>query len=281
MATILYWLVAMIVLVVAFAILVRWAQPYATFHPRRGPTPAPPPFTAFEVTTTDGVRLTGWRTEMASGQPVLLYICGNAGNIADRTDLLLGVAASGLSVATFNYRGTGESGGRPSEEGVYRDAEAVYDYLVGLEGVTPGQIVVWGHSIGGVVAGELAQRRACAGVIFESTFRSGRLMGRRMLPLFPVWLLMTYRLDNEAAVEKITVPSLFIHGTEDRVIPKEDSRFLHEHATGPSEIWMVAGADHNDAYLMAGEAFFRRIGAFARKVAGTGVAAPESPSPGP
>jgi fermentation-respiration switch protein FrsA (DUF1100 family) len=223
------------------------------------PTPAPGPFSSFEVTTSDGVRIVGWRTPLDRDLPVILYFCGNAGNLADRTELLMGFARHDCEIVAFNYRGTGESGGRPSEQGVYSDAEAVYDYITGSQGVDPDRLVLWGHSIGGAVACELAARQPCAGLVLESTFRSAKVMARRMMPVLPVGLLLTYRFDNEGSIGKIDEPILFIHGTHDRVVPKQDSEYLYSLASSPKDIWLVEMAGHNDIYNIAGERFYTRI----------------------
>ncbi|HUU45997.1 MAG TPA: alpha/beta hydrolase [Acidobacteriota bacterium] len=266
MLTILYWLAAIGIALLFFTILIRWAEPRVAFHPVPGPTPPPPSFERFEVTTGDGINLTGWQTTIEPGRPVLLYICGNAGNLTGRHELLQGAAGRGIGIAAFNYRGTGESAGEPSEEGVYRDAEAVYDHLLSA-GAAPEDIVVWGHSIGGAVACELALRRRCAGLILESTFRSARVMAQRMIPWLPVGLFLTLRLDNEKALARLDLPILFIHGTADPVVPVDDSRYLHNLARGPKELWLVDGADHNDNHMAPDGEFYDRITRFAGRVA--------------
>jgi len=191
--------------------------------------------------------------------PVFLYMCGNAGSLADRYELMRGMEASGGAVIAFNYRGSGTSAGSPTESGVYLDAEAVYDYLVDTLRVSSGRVVFWGHSIGGAVATELARRRPCAGIVLEATFRSAREMAGRILPILPVGWLMSYRLDNESTIPTLDVPILFIHGTADQVIPVEDSKLLHGLTRRPAGLWLVEGANHNDLHLVTGPEFYRRL----------------------
>jgi hypothetical protein len=205
-------------------------------------------------------------TGIKPDHPVLLYFCGNAGSVSDRIDLLTQAAACDLGVVAVNYRGTGESDGTPTEEGVYQDALAVYDLVTGSKGIDPSNIVVWGHSIGGAVACELALRRPCAGLILESTFLSARAMAGRMLPFVPVGPFMSYRFDNKTAVAKLDLPKLFLHGTLDPMVPTSDSETLLRLAIGPKELWLIEGADHNDLHEVAGSAFFERICGFARRV---------------
>ena len=87
-------------------------------------------------------------------------------------------------------------------------------------------------------------------------------MGRRMLPWLPTDLLMTYRFDNEGTLPKLDIPVFIIHGDADRLIPVADAHILYERATGRKDIWLVDGADHNDAYFVAGHEFYRRIAHF-------------------
>jgi fermentation-respiration switch protein FrsA (DUF1100 family) len=262
------WILGAILALVVLKCLVLWLQPRLAFYSVPGPTPAPAPFHSFEVVTVDGVRVAGWQTPLGDDRPVLLYFCGNAGNLADRMDLLMGVARSQCGIVAFNYRGTGESMGSPSEKGIYRDAGAVYDYLTQGQSLDPARLVFWGHSIGGAVATELATRRECAGIILESTFRSAKLMARRMMPLLPIGLFLTYRFDNEGNIPRIQCPLLFIHGTEDHIVPKEDSEYLHRLAQSPKGIWLVDQAGHNDIYMAAGDEFYDRICAFATEAVG-------------
>lgn len=88
----------------------------------------------------------------------------------------------------IDYRGYGKSTGVISEEGLYKDADAAYDYLTG-KGFTPQQIIVYGRSIGTGVAADLASRHACKGLILESPYTSmTALAGEK----FPVLLPATH-----------------------------------------------------------------------------------------
>jgi pimeloyl-ACP methyl ester carboxylesterase len=104
--------------------------------------------------------------------PVLLWCHGNAGNIINRLENLIELHRTGLSVYLFDYRGYGRSSGKPSERGLYHDALAAHDYLTQARGIRPGRLVLFGRSLGAAVAGELASRRAAAGLILESSFPS-------------------------------------------------------------------------------------------------------------
>ncbi|MEW5701153.1 MAG: alpha/beta hydrolase [Candidatus Zixiibacteriota bacterium] len=264
--TVLAWVVGIALLAVALKLTVRWVEPRVAFRPQTGATPPPPGFSSFSTATADGVRITGWHSRLPATGPVLLYFCGNAGNLADRTELLSAVALHGLGVVAFNYRGTGESDGSPSEAGVYLDAEAAHAYMTASLGVAPHRIVLWGHSIGGAVATELATRRPCAGLILEAAFRSAARMGQRIMFGLPVGWAMDYRFDNEANLAKLHLPVLIMHGTDDKTVPVEDASVLFAIAMGVKELWPIPGGRHNDLYQVAGENFFDRLAAFSQHV---------------
>jgi pimeloyl-ACP methyl ester carboxylesterase len=264
--TIIWWIVGTIGVLVALKLIIVWAEPYMSFVPRKGATPAPPGFENIAIMASDGARLTGWKTKIPTDGPVFLYFCGNAGNLEDRDELMVRCATSSLAVIAFNYRGTGESEGRATEAAVHRDAIDIYEYAVTTLGVDPGRIVYWGHSIGGAVATELGCNRPPAGIVLEGTFRSGLAMAKRMLPFLPVSWFMTYKLDNEANLGRLNCPVLLVHGSHDFTIPPADSEYLANVAKGNSEVWIVQGADHNDIYEVAGPEFFSRLDQFGQRV---------------
>lgn len=259
------WILGLLLALALLKLVVVWLQPRLAFYPTPGPTPPPPGLEAFATETEDGIRITGWKSPLTSEGPVLIYFCGNAGNLLDRTFLLSQVVAHGGEVVAFNYRGYGLSGGSPSEQGVYRDAGAVYRLVTIDWGIDPGRVVLWGHSIGGAVAANLAASEPCAALILESTFRSAKAMAGRMMPLLPAGPFLTYQFDNESHVQTLQIPILFIHGADDHLVPPSDTHRLHALATGPKELWLVDDAGHNDLPDIAGEEYYARILEFAQR----------------
>jgi len=216
--------------------------------------------------TSDGERIHGWFAPGPDGDgPVILYFHGNAGNLSDRTDFVQTLVGEGLSVFIVDYRGYGRSSGRPNEAGLYRDAEAAWDYLVTTRNVPAERIVILGRSLGGGVATELAVRRPNArGLILESTFRSIAHIGQRQFPFLPVRLLLRTRFDNLAKVPEIRVPTLVVHGTADRLIPFEEGKALYEALPdGQKHFHAVEGGEHNDTWARGGESYLKAIRAFA------------------
>jgi len=146
---------------------------------------------------SDAVQLHGWWVTTPGARITLLWCHGNAGNISDRLDNLASLTKLPVNIFIFDYRGFGRSDGSPTEHGVYLDAEAAYDFLVREKNIAPGEMVLFGRSLGGAVAVELATRRPCQKLILESTFTSARDMAKQMFGLLPVSWATSYRLDSD------------------------------------------------------------------------------------
>lgn len=219
--------------------------------------------------TEDGVSLHGWYVRTARPAapqpPVLLHFHGNAGNILDRVEFLDRLTAVGLDILIFDYRGYGKSRGAPSEEGLYRDADAAYGSLVQARGVPAGRVVVHGQSLGAAVAIDLAARRPVAGLVVEAGFTSAPDLGRRFYRFLPdfVFQRLRNRFDALRKIGRVQVPTLVIHGTADEIVPLDMGRQLFEAASGLKELYLVEGAGHNDTHWVGGDAYYRKIAEFA------------------
>ena len=215
----------------------------------------------------DGVILHGWFARPhAAGKPVeaplvLLWFHGNAGNITDRYDHLCTLIRIPVQVFIVDYRGYGKSGGSPSEKGLYLDAEAAWDFLLKEKGFKSEQVIVFGESLGGAVAADLAARVRPAALILQSTFTSVPDMAARHYPFIPRFLIRT-RMDSLSKIARVTCPKLFIHGGDDEIVPYALGRRLHDAAPSPKRILDIPGATHNDVYLVGGEAYLDGLRAF-------------------
>jgi fermentation-respiration switch protein FrsA (DUF1100 family) len=223
------------------------------------------PFAAEDchVTARDGVRLHGWRVPVEEPLCELLFFHGNAGNVSYRVDFIARLTRLPANVTVIDYRGYGRSQGRPTEQGLYRDAEAAYRYLCDVCSVDPGRIVLLGKSLGGAVAIELAARVNCAGLIAQSTFTHNHDMARTMVPFAPMHLLVRRQFDSLARIATIEIPKLVVHGRGDRLIPYEMGQRLFEAAPEPKRFFDLGGLDHNDV-MLAGDAYDCALGEFIR-----------------
>mgnify|MGYP000086801206 CR=1 FL=1 len=211
--------------------------------------------------TEDGVQLHGWFVPAANARGTLLYCHGNAGNIGHRLDMIKTFNQLKLNVFIFDYRGYGKSQGRPSEEGLYRDAAAAYEYLLGRGGIDAEKIVFYGESIGANVSIKLASRVQPAALIAHGGFSSALDMGRTLFPWLPVKWIITIKYDAAEKIKDVHAPKLIIHSRDDEVVPFKLGRKIFDAAAEPKEFYVMSGG-HNDAVFLAGEEYAEKIDGF-------------------
>jgi fermentation-respiration switch protein FrsA (DUF1100 family) len=209
--------------------------------------------------TSDGEELHGWFFPLSGKTPVLLFCHGNAGNISHRIENVNLLVKRGISVFLFGYRGYGLSSGRPSEKGIYTDGMAAYDYLTDMEKVSPDRIAVFGRSLGGAVAIEVALQKKVRCIIIENTFTSIRDMSKTIFP----WLLFSPFLpdhyDNSSKIADVSVPKLIVHSRNDEIVPFRMGEELFAAATGDKIFLPIDGAGHNDIYIIGGRAYLDAV----------------------
>ncbi len=263
---------------VAAAVYIKVNETDLVYHPgeRRIQTPTQslgivPRITRF--TSADGTPLVGWIVYAAGADSAtgawLLDCHGNAGNISSsgRPQWAAWMREQGINVFAFDYRGFGESEGSPSEAGLYRDAEAAYRYLTDSLGVPREHIVIYGHSLGSGVATHLASRVSAAGLIVEGAFTAAADRGQELYPWLPVRLLSANDFDSIGRIRGIAMPKLFIHATDDEIIPYAHGQRLYEAAESPKRFLTVTGG-HEHAFEADRVRYFAAIKAFADTVTG-------------
>jgi fermentation-respiration switch protein FrsA (DUF1100 family) len=219
------------------------------------------------LATDDGVRINAfYRSEPASKQ-VLLWFHGNAENIGYDLPFLKLLARLGVNILAVDYRGYGKSEGKPNETGVYHDADAAYDHLLKQRHFRPEDIVIYGVSLGGAVAVNLASRRPCGGVIVQSSFTSLGAMARRMfgIPLFEY--VPQSRFDSLRKIRDIHAPILIAHGTRDEVVPFAMGQQLYLAANEPKRFYTVDGSGHNNMLEAGGEPYLVCLRDFVKECA--------------
>jgi fermentation-respiration switch protein FrsA (DUF1100 family) len=200
-----------------------------------------------------GERLHGWylpgRGDRSPTGRVVLFCHGNGGNISHRLETAKMVTDLGSDMFLFDYRGYGRSGGSPGEAAVYADALACYDWLRREKGWPPSAIIVFGRSLGGAVAIDLAAKRECGGLIVESSLTSTAAMARRMFPFYPAQYLVRYRFEGLAKIPSVNCPVLVTHSPDDEVIPYDMGRRLYEAAGQPRSFLDLRGGHNERDYL--------------------------------
>ncbi len=208
------------------------------------------PFENLRLTTGDGIQLHAWYVPAVAPRGTLLFCHGNAGNIAHRLDSIRLFHSLGLNVLIFDYRGFGESEGKPSEQGTYRDVRAAWNYLHENRGIAARQIVLFGRSLGAAIVVDLASQVPSAGVILESAFTSVPDMAAHLYPWLPVRFLVRYRYDSAAKIGRISSPVLVIHSREDEIIPYSQGEELFAQASEPKQFLELNGG-HNDGFHLS------------------------------
>ncbi|MBU1155444.1 MAG: alpha/beta hydrolase [Proteobacteria bacterium] len=236
------------------------------FYPEREYYAQPADFglTAQDVwlTTTDGVRLHGWYLPAPGASNLVLFCHGNAGNISHRLENLALLNRAGMAVFIFDYRGFGQSQGKPSEQGMYLDAEAAWQWAQGQAQSQGGRVVIFGRSLGGVAATYLASRQQPAGLILESTFTNLGAMAKSFFPLPGLESWLGGRFNSLGRAPQVSCPVLMLHGDADQVVPYRLGQELYEALPQPKRFITLQGAGHNDTYMVGGTAYFDRLAGF-------------------
>jgi uncharacterized protein len=215
------------------------------------------------ITTDDDISLHGWFVPAEARLATLLFFHGNAGNISHRLDSLRIFHELGLATLIIDYRGYGESTGAPSEEGTYRDAEAAWRYLTVERQIVPGDIVLFGRSLGGAVAARLATRHTPGALILESTFTSVPDLAAELYPFLPVRWLTRFHYGTETNLRSVSCPVLIVHSRDDEIIAFAHAQRLFGAAREPKRLLEIRG-DHNGGFLASRPIYVEGMAAFLR-----------------
>jgi len=223
---------------------------------------APQPGNTISILPNEPVRVVQDKT--------ILFLHGAGGNKSYFRRRLEGLRQLGFAIFAIDYRGYGESKGQfPSEAQIYADSELAWNHLTQTRKIPPSQIVIYGESLGGAIAINLAKNHPDAGgVIVQSSFTSMAAIAqhRPLLPLFPVSLLLTQRFDSIAKVRHLQVPILFIHGTADETVPAEMSQQLYRAAPQPKQLLLIPNAGHNSIYRSGKDSYLKAIQQFVKAI---------------
>ena len=222
------------------------------------------PYEDIHLKTSGGIDLHGWYIPAPQPRGTVLFLHGNAGNISHRLDSVQMFHRLGYSTLIFDYRGYGNSGGKPSEQGTYRDAEAAWRYLTEQRHIPSCRIVLFGESLGGAVGAWLAARKKPAALVIASGFTSVPDLGQQLYPYFPIRLLARINYDTRESLRSVAAPVLIAHSPQDDIIPFEHGRALFAAANPPKQFLELAGG-HNDGFIFMRESWVRLLEDFLGK----------------
>ena len=209
----------------------------------------------------DGVKLCGWFIPAQQARGTMLICHGNAGNISNRLETIKLFNRLGLSIFIFDYRGYGKSEGKTDEPGTYADAEAALMWIAEKQTLSHRDIVLFGRSLGGAVAGWLAREYMPKALILESVFTSIPDMGANLYPWLPVRLLAKFRYRTIDYIREVKSPVLIIHSPKDELVPFSQGIQLFEAAHEPREFLEITG-NHNEGFLLSGTLYSAGLDAF-------------------
>ena len=206
-----------------------------------------------KLQTSDSEKISARFYENPDAAHTILFSHGNAEDIGDTDFFMREFQKNGFAVLAYDYRGYGTSEGTPSEEKVYRDADAAYDYLTREKKIAPEKIILYGRSLGGAAAIDLASRKKVGSLIAESAFVSAfRVLTKIRLTPFD-------KFPNLEKIKNVTCPVLIIHGRRDRTIPFWHGEKLFAEANEPKFSFWLDEAGHNNVFAVGGKAYFQSI----------------------
>ena len=260
------WIIVIVVGV--YIILVGYLfifQSHYVYYPERV-LPADPgriglPFENISFETKDGLMLSGWFISKEDSRGVLLFCHGNAGNIGHRLDSIQLFHELGLDIFIFDYRGYGQSEGKPTEKGTYEDTEAAWRYLVEERQVDPDKLIVFGRSLGGAVDSWLASRHTPGALILESTFTSLPDIAAALYPYLPVKLMLRFKYNTAEYLSEVNCPTLIIHSQNDEIMPFTHGQRLFETASEPKRFLEITGT-HNEGFITSGAKYKEGLNTF-------------------
>ncbi|MBM3818103.1 MAG: alpha/beta hydrolase [Acidimicrobiia bacterium] len=266
----LYGKAAAVLLVVAVALLllrtlVGSLEPRFVFFPTKGEDETPARFglryQAVTLTTADGERLSAWQLEPEQPRAAVVYFHGNGGNLSLWLPVFAALHMQGVRVLAVDYRGYGLSTGTPTEDGVYRDAEAAVRHAAAHR--TPGlPLVFWGRSLGAPIAAFAARVVTPDAVVLESGFPDKASVARSQPVLRALNLFGRYRFSTVELLRDFPRPVLVMHGDADSIVPFALGEELFERIDAHKEFVRISGADHNDFFSVNHTAYWTPVLAF-------------------
>ncbi len=201
-----------------------------------------------QILTEDNVNLLSWFHIGDKNLPLLVYFQGNSFHIGDRAHRIQKYINHNWNVLLVSWRGFGGNSGKPTEKNLYKDGEAVLDWISKNTKFKKKHIIVYGESLGSGVAVELCTKYSFLSTVLEAPFTSISDIAKKRYKIYPTNLLVKDKFDNYSKIDKISNPLLIISGKKDEIVPHEHSVKLLKKANVKKEGVFVDEAIHNNLY---------------------------------
>lgn len=212
-------------------------------------TVPPEGFRKETVTTPDGLTLYGWYSPPKKGRPVTVWFHGNGSNILWHSERAKVYRANGFGVLLVEYRGYSNNEGKPTEDGLYADADAWMLWLKSKD-IPENKTILYAESLGTGIAIQMAlEYPDIAAMVLESPYTSMVDVARKYYWFAPIGLLLKDRFDNLSKISDVKSPLIFVHGTRDTIVPLAQGKQLYEAATSKKVFIELDGANHLDLAL--------------------------------
>ena len=247
-------LLVMLAVYIIILLLLYFSQTRLLFYPMKvletDPGEIGLKYETVSFQTKDQIIISAWYLPCPDADKVLLFCHGNAGNISHRLDSLKIFHQLGLNVLIFDYRGYGRSGGRVSETGTYLDVQSAWAYLRETRGFRSEDIILFGRSLGGAIAAQMAGQTKAAALIIESSFTSVPDLAVKIYPFLPVRLICRYKYPTIEYISRVKCPVLIVHSLDDELIPFINAQKLYTAAPKGTKLLKIRGS-HNQGFSLS------------------------------
>ncbi|MGZ0019917.1 alpha/beta hydrolase [Nitrosomonas sp. wSCUT-2] len=249
----------------SLVLLVYWVQSHLVYFPDKQLSNTPSAFgleyASVDIPTSDGETLHGWWVPVTGAKGTVLLFHGNAGNISHRINYLTMFSKLGYNVLLLDYRGYGQSSGKPSESGTYLDAQAAWRYLTETKGIAPERIVLFGESLGGAVAAWLAAKEKPGLLVLASAFTSVPELASELYPFLPVRWISQFNYNTLQTLQAVHCPVFIAHSPEDDIVPFHHGQRLFQAAHEPKQFLELEGS-HNTGFIFMQPIWKKALGVF-------------------
>ena len=198
----------------------------------------------YRIPVNDTLSLQAWSNPPSHKDAItVVMLHGNAGNLSTRKKHIDNFRDAERGFLIFSWRGYGNNPGKPSEAGLYADAQAALNWL-NQKGIPDTQIILYGESLGSGVAVEMATQRELKGLILGAPYTSITEMAKRDYPWMPIDLLLKHPFDSLSKLPDISEPLAILHSRDDPVIPFELGQKLAKQAHEPKAFYRFTDRGH-------------------------------------